>query len=114
MYPRGGNMDTIKAYDKLFADRLASLRTEKGVSAREMSIDLGQNESYINRIENGKAFPSMNMFFYICYYLNITPAEFFEVDTNNLLTLKELQSETASLTEDQLKLLTMLAKEMNK
>lgn len=48
------------------------------MSAREMSLALGQNPSYINRIENCVAYPSMEMFFSICEYLDITPAEFFD------------------------------------
>lgn len=45
-----------------FAERLAQLREDKQVSAREMSLAIGQNCSYINRIENKKAFPSMQCF----------------------------------------------------
>lgn len=63
-----------------FARRLFELRNEKDVSARDMSLSLGQSESYINKIENQKALPSMNMFFYICEYLNVTPGEFFNED----------------------------------
>lgn len=69
-------------YEKFFAERLNSLRTQQNVSAREMSLDIGQNESYINRIENGKAFPSMQAFFYICEYLKITPKEFWDTDNH--------------------------------
>ena len=61
-----------------FAQRLAVLRQKKNVSAREMSLALGQNESYINRIENCLSFPSMQSFFYICEYLDVSPAEFFD------------------------------------
>ena len=64
--------------EKLFAQRLAQLRAQKKVSAREMSLAIGQNPSYINRIENGLCFPSMQCFFYICDYLSISPAEFFQ------------------------------------
>ena len=56
---------------------LAQLRAQKGVSAREMSLAIGQNSSYINRIENQRAFPSMQGFFYICEYLGVTPGAFF-------------------------------------
>lgn len=55
-------------YEKLFAERLSKLRSQKNVSAREMSLAIGQNESYINRIENNLAFPSMQSFF---IYVNI-------------------------------------------
>lgn len=70
-------------YEKLFAERLTALRIQKNISAREMSLSLGQNESYINRIENGKAFPSMQVFFYICEYLDITPREFWDVENES-------------------------------
>jgi Predicted transcriptional regulators len=61
-----------------FTARLVKLRMNKGVSARDMSLSLGQSENYINEIENGKAYPSMQAFFYICDYFNITPQEFFD------------------------------------
>lgn len=52
-----------------FAKRLSALRQEKGASARDMSLSLGQNAGYINNIENGHNLPSMTVFFYICEYL---------------------------------------------
>ena len=61
-------------YEEFFSRRLAQLRAQKGVSAREMSLAIGQNSSYINRIENQRAFPSMQGFFYICEYLGVTPS----------------------------------------
>ena len=64
-------------YEDFFKERLSELRLDKGVSARDMSLTLGQSESYINRIENGQMLPSMNMFFYICDYFKITPEQFF-------------------------------------
>lgn len=66
-------------YDKEFSVRLAQLREQKGVSARDMSLSIGQNAGYINNIESGKALPSMSSFFYICDYLNITPNAFFDI-----------------------------------
>lgn len=70
-------------YVQWFAQRLAELRTEKGVSARDMSLSLGQSESYINKIENGRTMPSMTVFFYICEYLEIQPKEFFDTRLNS-------------------------------
>lgn len=60
-------------YLNFFSQRLNELRTQKGVSARDMSLSLGQCESYINKIENQKSLPSMNVFFYICDFLDIHP-----------------------------------------
>lgn len=63
--------------EDFFARRLAFLRGKKNVSAREMSLAIGQNKSYINRIENGRVYPSMQCFFYICEYLGVSPSAFF-------------------------------------
>lgn len=63
-------------YEDQFSKRLAELRTQKGVSARDMSLSIGQNPGYIRTIESGAAFPTMANFFYICEYFNITPQEF--------------------------------------
>lgn len=68
-------------YEDMFSNRLAQLRIEKGVSARDMSLSIGQNPGYINNIETGKALPSMSAFFFICEYLNITPKDFFDTDS---------------------------------
>ena len=77
-------------------DRIAELRLQKGVSARDMSLSLGQSVSYINKIENGKSLPSMMGFFYICEYLGITPKEFF--DTDNVNPEKEKKEPSPFLT----------------
>ena len=65
-------------YEEMFKERLIKLRMQKDVSARDMSLSLGQSESYINKIENGISLPSMSTFFYICEYFDITAAQFFE------------------------------------
>ena len=53
-------------YEEQFSKRLTELRTQKGVSARDMSLSIGQNPGYIRAIESGTAFPTMANFFYIC------------------------------------------------
>lgn len=68
-------------YEDKFKLRLTQLRIEKGVSARDMSLSIGQNAGYINNIETGKALPSMSAFFFICEYLGVTPMEFFDMDS---------------------------------
>ena len=56
-------------YEDFIQNRIGHLRMQKRVSAREMSLSIGQNESYINRIENKNALPSMQRFLFICEYL---------------------------------------------
>lgn len=90
-------------YEDLLSERLSKLRNAKGVSAREMSLAIGQNESFINRIENGKALPSMQSFFYICEYLKVTPSEFFATEdtlnSNALMISKDLEGLSAEQIE---------------
>ena len=45
-------------YEEFTQNRIAQLRMQKNVSARDMSLSLGQNNSYVNQIENKKALPS--------------------------------------------------------
>lgn len=73
-----------------FAERLTELRIAKGVSARDMSLSIGQSAGYINNIENKNNLPSMTSFFYICEYLNISPRDFFDTDSKNPELLNEL------------------------
>lgn len=89
-------------YEELFVHRLTSLRRQKNVSAREMSLAIGQNDSYINRIENGKTFPSMQVFFYICEYLNVTPQEFFDEGIAAPSCLNEITKTLGKFDSDQL------------
>lgn len=97
-----------------FIRRLVELRMNKGVSARDMSLSLGQSAAYINNIENGVNLPSMTLFFYICEYLNVTPQEFFDADTPNPPKLNELLSAARGLPQDQLEHLTAIAKALAK
>lgn len=87
-------------YAQWFSERLAQLRIEKGVSARDMSLSLGQSESYINKIENKRTMPSMTGFFYICEYLGIEPGQFFDTETNSPTKAVEIMQEIGRLTPD--------------
>ena len=88
--------------EKDFSMRLAQLREEKGVSARDMSLSMGQNPGYINNIENGVNLPSMSLFFYICDYFGITPLEFFDMDNSDPAKIQELVSAAKGLNSSQL------------
>lgn len=95
-----------------FAQRLVALRQAKNISARDMSLSLGQSAGYINNIENGINLPSMGMFFYICDYLCITPEEFFRTETADPVRLRELCEKMQRLNSHQLELLEQLVLEM--
>lgn len=84
-----------------FYTRLTELRMQKGVSARDMSLSLGQSESYINKIENRRTLPSFTGFLYICEYFGITPQEFFNQNAAAPQETKELLAELERLTPEQ-------------
>ena len=95
---------------KEFSARLSQLRMNRGISARDMSLSIGQSPSYINNIENQVSFPSMGMFFYICDQLKITPAEFFELESVNPTKEKELLAQLKGLRDEDLDHLIAIAK----
>lgn len=87
-------------FEDQFYNRLSQLRMEKGVSARDMSLSIGQCDSYINRIENRKMLPSLSSFFYICDYFDMTPAEFFSGGEINDIDLINAMKKISDLPQD--------------
>lgn len=97
-------------YHEEFVSRLTELRLKHGVSARDMSLSLGQNSGYINNIECGKALPSMSVFFYICDYFHITPADFFEINNPNPEKISEIVENLKLLDDEHLTIIHNLVK----
>lgn len=84
-------------YEEFTQNRIAQLRMQKDVSARDMSLSLGQNSNYINQIENRKALPSLQGLFYICEYLGVTPQQFFDEGATYPAQLAELVQDLKKL-----------------
>ena len=101
-------------YEEQFTNRLSKLRLAKGVSARDMSLSIGQNPGYINNIENGKALPSMSLFFFICEYLGITPQEFFDFESEQPELLDNVISNLKMLNKRQLKNIAEIAEDLTR
>ena len=97
-----------------FCKRMTQLRMNKGVSARDMSLSIGQSPNYIIGIESGKNYPSMESFFYICDYFGITPKEFFDIDSTNPSKTTELVEIIKSLPDERLDLFIALGKAVKK
>lgn len=76
---RGERMD-----EEFIRNRITELRLKKGVSEYQMSMELGQNRSYIQAISSGRSMPSMKQFLNICEYFEITPLQFFDAQENNI------------------------------
>ena len=100
--------------EKEFALRLAKLRQNKNVSAREMSLAIGQNAGYINNIESGKTLPSLPGIIYICDYLGITVSEFFDTNISNPAKLNAIIADLKKLDDKQLDTIANLLKDLIK
>ena len=77
-----------------------------------MSLSLGQSESYINKIENRRTLPSMAGFFYICEYLNITPKDFFDINSESPLTSSEITLQVQKLSAEKANHLLAVIKDL--
>lgn len=99
-------------YEEYTQDRIAQLRIQKKVSARDMSLSLGQNNSYINQIENRKALPSLQGLFYICEYFGITPQQFFDEGDTYPVQLAELVEDMKKLDATMLAHISAIVKEI--
>lgn len=100
-------------YEDFVPERLAKLRTQKVVSARDMSLSLRQANNYINNIENKKSLPAMQSFFYICEYLGVTPKEFFDEENAYPEVMQEFIAESKKLDAKSLEYILGIMKNLN-
>jgi len=101
-------------FEDFVYSRIAQLRMKKGVSARDMSLSIGQSPGYINTIENKNNLPSMAAFFYICEYLNISPKDFFDEGSENPEKLNELIGDLKALNDEQIAHVAAIVKGLKK
>lgn len=95
-------------------DRITKLRIQKGVSEYQMSYDLGHSRSYIYNISSGKSLPPMREFLAICDYLEITPSQFFDDNSENPALLQTTIDELRKLSDDDLMLILTHARRLTK
>lgn len=62
---------------KNFGLHLARTREAYGISAYELSLRLGKDPSYVNKIENGKMYPSLPVLFEIASNLETSVDKLF-------------------------------------
>lgn len=83
-------------------NRIVELRNLKKISARDMSLSIGQNENYINEIENGKMLPSLKGLIYICEYFEINLKNFFDTENKNPEIFNKITDKLKKLKYNQL------------
>lgn len=64
---------------------------------RQLSIFIGKNAGYINKIINGETFPTIKSFIIICKALKITPEEFFRYDDDSPVETNKLMLDIRKL-----------------
>jgi len=101
-------------YEEYIAERIIQLRLKKGVSANDMSISIGQNRNYINRIENRRHLPSIPGLFYICEYFQISFAEFFSENELQSTLLCETIELIKTLDENSIAIINSIIKKLGR
>jgi transcriptional regulator with XRE-family HTH domain len=94
--------------EEFVRNRITQLRLNKGLSEYQLSYNLGHSRGYINNISSGKAMPSMNEFFAICDYFEITPTEFFDPLHNNPEVLSKTKDSIEALSDDDIELINKI------
>ena len=97
---------------EFFSKRIYELRDERNISARELSLAMGQNSSYINRIDNKLTLPSIQGFLCICECLEITPYEFFHPEKPLPYKMRSTIELLSQLDEQELEALNYFVKVM--
>ena len=106
--------DCYEALEAFVSKRIGTLRTQHNISARDMSLTMGQGAGYISNIENKNNMPSMKGLCYICEYFKIDPKDFFDEEMNAPGLLLDLLTECKNMSEESLQLLLGVAKTMKK
>ena len=107
-------MFDIEEFDNFISRRIAQLRMTRGVSARDLSLTIGQAAGYINSIENRNSLPSIHGFYYICEYFKITPKDFFDVESSSPEKLNELIEDMKTLTPKQIDNISRIVKDLKR
>lgn len=95
-------------------NRITELRLRKGVSEYQMSYDLGKSKGYVYNISSGRSFPPMTEFLNICEYFEITPADFFNENTDYPELIKKAASDMQNLSDDDLLLILNMINRLSK
>ena len=92
--------------------KLGTIRREANLSARKLSLNLGKNEGYMNRLESsGQFLPTMETFFDILYECNYTAEKFFYHDPKSFESDMELLEKFKDLSPEKKEaILTLLKK----
>lgn len=101
-------------YKNILRFRLLALLNKKDISEYQLSLDLGRCQSYIHSITSGRNLPSMDAFFDICEFFDITPGEFFDEELKDPTLIHEIMKKIKKLDEEDLLLLISVLNRVTK
>ncbi|MBQ8522178.1 MAG: helix-turn-helix transcriptional regulator [Clostridia bacterium] len=99
-------MENITEFKNFVRQRFAIIRNSNNISARKLSIEMGQGTEYINQIENGRKMPSLEGLYNFCDYFKISLSEFFDTSQMYPIQYKEIIGELNKLDLDELEHIT--------
>ena len=101
--------------DEMFIrKRIAALREQKGVSERQMSLDLGKAENYMRNIRSGAVMPPIPMLLKICDYFGVSLRDLSDPDLDNPTLLSKLTETARTLDEEGLQAVLSVANALPK
>ena len=78
---------------KEMACKLKEIREKKGISSLDMSKAIGNDENYMDKVEEGKIVPSCTDLAKICHYLHITLDSLFNEENDKTVLLDSIHNE---------------------
>ncbi len=90
--------------------RISYFRNKAGLSARDLSLMLGKNESYINKLEIKEFNLPVKVLLDILECLGVSVEEFFSSNYENFKTENELRGLIKNLSKEQMEALLKLLK----
>lgn len=95
-------MEDFENFKKFISNRFAVIRIAHNISARKLSLNMGQGSEYINQIENGYRLPSLEGLYNFCDYFDISIEEFFDAGQNYPIEYKSIIESLNKLDKEQL------------
>ncbi len=105
-------MKNIKQNRQFLINRLGQLRNRAGLSARELSGQMGKSDAYIAKFENGDFSIPVEVLFDAVEICNSSMEEFFWSDIEKYSEQKQLLSIYESLSDESKKVLWNLIKNL--
>lgn len=108
--PEKNETDEFDKFCEFVSTRITELRLRKNVSEYQMSLDIGQNRTYIQNVSSRRSMPSLHALFKICNYFCITPVKFFDKTLDFPEIYTEAKKELCQLTPKDIEILLPVIK----